>query len=257
MESVTSRTGSDTDFHSDEHSEFFGRPVTESVTARAGSDTNLASEEHSEFFGRPVTESVMSRTGSDTDFPRDEHSEFFGRPVTESVTARAGSDTNLPSEEHSEFFGRPVTESVTAQAGSDTDFPNGEYSEFNDRPVSKSVTARAVDTEKILVMNVSTVVIENSELRTIISGETDQRGIPVYSVECTPESRHPEKISAGALQHVEMSDKQRNYVNYCCKVCRKANSVNRSGTGSCWNCCCLIVGGYHVSCVATIVIKDQ
>ena len=227
------------------------------MTARAGSDTNLASEEHSEFFGHPVTESVMSWTGSDTDFPRDEHSEFFCRPVTESVAAWAGSDTNLPSEEHSEFFGRPVTESVTAQAGSDTDFPIGEYSELNDRPVTKSVTARAVDMEEILVMNVSTVATENSELRTIVSGETDQRGIPVYSVECTPESRHPEKISAAALQHVEMSDKQRNYVNYCCNKCGKANSVNRSGTGSCWNCCCLIVGGYRVSCVATIVIKDQ
>ena len=177
--------------------------------------------------------------------------------ATESVTARAGCDTNSPSEEHSEFFDRPVMESVTAQVGSDTDFPNGKYSKCNDRPVTKAVTARAVDTEKILVMNVSAVATENSELRTIVSGETDQRDIPVYSVECTPESRHPEKISAGALQHVEMSDKQRNYVNYCCNVCGNANSVNRSGTGSCWNCCCLIVGGYRVSCVATIVIKDQ
>ena len=46
-------------------------------------------------------------------------------------------------------------------------------------------------------------------------------------------------------------------MNYGCNVCGKANSVNRSGTGSCWNCCCLIVGGYRVSCVVTIVIKDQ
>ena len=118
------------------------------------------------------------------------------------MTSRAGIDTDFPSDEHSEFFGRPVTESVTAQAGSDTDFPNGEYSEFVDRPVTKSVTARAADTEKILVMNVSTVATEKSELRTMVSGETDKRGIPVYSVECTPESRHPENISAGALQHV-------------------------------------------------------
>ena len=81
---------------------------TESVTARARGDTNSASDEHSEFFDRPVTESVMSRTGSDTDFPRDVHSEFFGRPVTESVMARAGSDTDLSSEEHSESCGRPV-----------------------------------------------------------------------------------------------------------------------------------------------------
>ena len=91
----------------------------------------------------------------------------------------------------------------------------------------------------------------------MVSGETDKRGIPVCSVECTPESRRPENISAGALQHVEMSNNQRNCVNYCCGVCGKANSVNRSGTGSCCNCCCLIVGGYRVSCVAAIVIKDR
>ena len=140
---------------------------------------------------------------------------------------------------------------MTARAGSDTDFPSDEHSEFVDRPVTKSVTARDADMEEILVMNVS-----KSEFRTMVSGETDKRGIPVYSVECTPESRRPENISAGALQHVEMSNNQRNYVNYCCDVCGKANSVNRSGTGSCWNCCCLIVGGYRVSCVAAIVIKD-
>ena len=79
----------------------------------------------------------------------------------------------------------------------------------------------------------------------------------MYSVECTPESRHPENISTGALQHVEMSNKQQNYVNYCCNVCGKANSVNRSATGSCWNCCCLIVGGYRSSGLAAIVIKDR
>ena len=251
------QAGSDTYFPSGEHSGFFDRPVMESVTARAGSDTDFPSGKHSEFFSRPVTESVTARAGSDTDFPSEEHSEFFGRPVTESVTARAGSDTDFPSEEHSEFFGRPVTESVTARAGSDTDFPNGEYSEFVDRPVTESVMARAADMEEILVMNVSTVTTEKSELRTMVLGETDKQGIPAYSVECTPERRRPENISAGALQHVEMSNNQQNCVNYCCGVCGKANSVNRSGTGSCWNCCCLIVGGYRVSCLAAIVIKDR
>ena len=103
-------------------------------------------------------------------------------------------------------------------------------------------------------MNVSTIATEISELRTIVSSETDERDIPIYSVECTPESRHPEKISAGALQHVQMSNGQRNYVNY---GCGKDNCVNRSETGSCWNCCCLIVGDNRVSCVVTIVIKDQ
>ena len=91
------------------------------------------------------------------------------------------------------------------------------------------MTARAADTEEILVMNVSTVATEQSELREMVLGETDKRGIPVYSVECTPERRRPENISAGALQHVEMSKNLRNCVDYCCGVCGKADSVNRSG----------------------------
>ena len=39
-----------------------------------------------------------------------------------------------------------------------------EDSEFFDRPVTESVTARAADTVQILVMNVSTVTTEQSEL---------------------------------------------------------------------------------------------
>ena len=173
------------------------------------------------------------------------------------MTARARSDTDFPSREHSELFSRLVTESVTARAGSDTDFPSREHSEFVDRPVTESVTARAADTEEILVMNVSTVATEQSELREMVLGETDKRGIPAYSVECTPERRRPENISPGALQQVEMSNNPWNCVDYCCGVCGKADSVNRSGTGSCWNCCCLIVWGYRVSCLAAIVIKDR
>ena len=42
--------------------------------SRAGSDTDLPSDEHSEFFGRPVMESVTAQAGSDTDFPNGEYS---------------------------------------------------------------------------------------------------------------------------------------------------------------------------------------
>ena len=33
--------------------------------------------------------------------------------------------------------------------------------------------------------------------------------------------------------------------------------VNRSGTGSCWDCICWLVWANRVSCLAAIVIKDQ
>ena len=40
-------------------------------------------------------------------------------------------------------------------------------------------------------------------------------------------------------------------------MCKKADSVNRSGTGLCWDCICWLVWGYRVSCWAAIVIKDR
>ena len=140
---------------------------------QAGSDTDFPNGEHSEFVDRPVTESVTAQTESNTNFPIEEDSEFFGRPVMEPVTSQAGSDTDLPSDEHSEFFGRPVTDLVTAWVGSDTDHPSGEHLKNVNRPVTESVTARETDTEELLVMKVSTVTIELSELRTRVLGETD------------------------------------------------------------------------------------
>ena len=127
-------------------------------------ETDDSDYEDSSVFDRPVTESVTAWAGSDTDLPSDEHSEFFDRPVTDSVTAQIGSYTDFPNGEHSEFVDRRVTESVTAQAESDTSFPSGEDSEFFDRPVTESVTARAADTVQILVIHVSTVTTEQSEL---------------------------------------------------------------------------------------------
>ena len=44
--------------------------------SRAGSDTDFSRDEHSEFFGRLVTESLTAQAGSDTDFPNGEYSEF-------------------------------------------------------------------------------------------------------------------------------------------------------------------------------------
>ena len=37
----------------------------------------------------------------------------------------------------------------------------------------------------------------------------------------------------------------------------KADSVNRPETCSCWNCCCLIIWGYRVSCLAAILIEGR
>ena len=106
-------------------------------------------------------------------------------------------------------------------------------------------------------MNVSTVTIELSKLRTRVLGETDTSDKPVYKECCTPKRRWPEQVSPDAHAQVVISDNQWNSRDYCFGVCKKADSVNRSGTGSCWNCLCWLVWGYRVSCLAVIVIKDR
>ena len=204
----------------------------ESVTAWAGSDTDFPSGEHSELVDRPVTESVTTWPGIDTDFISDEHSELVNRPVTESVTARDGSDTDFSSSEHSEFVDQPVTESVSVRAGSDTDFHSDEHSEFLDRPVTESVTARATDTFETLVVNVSTVVTEESELREMGLCETDKRGIPAYREKCVTESQWPRITSPVAFQQMDMSNYQYHGVDDCFGVCGKTDSVQFMRAGA-------------------------
>ena len=74
------------------------------------------------------------------------------------------------------------------------------------------MTKLAADTKEILVMNVSTVATEQSELREMVLCETDKRDIPVNREELTPERRRPENISPGALQQVKIRNNQWNCV---------------------------------------------
>ena len=65
------------------------------------------------------------------------------------------------------------------------------------------------------------------------------------------------KVSPDAKALVAISDNQWNSKDCCFGVCKKADSVNRSGIGSCWDCLCWLVWGYRASCLAAIVIKDR
>ena len=83
------------------------------------------------------------------------------------------------------------------------------------------MTELAADTEEILVMNVSTVATEQSELREMVLCKTDKRYIPVNREELTPERRRPENISCGTLQQVKMRNNQCNCVDHCFGACGK------------------------------------
>ena len=170
---------------------------------------------------------------------------------------QTGSDEDITSEVDSKLFGRPVTGSATAWAGSDTDNSSGIYVKCDKQPVTESVTARASDTEEPLVMMVSTVTMELSELRTSVCGETDTSDILIYNEYSIPDRRRPVKVSPDVNTQVVISDNQWNSRDCCFGMCKKADSVNWSGIGSCWDCLCWLVWGYRVSCLAAIVIKDR
>ena len=119
------------------------------------------------------------------------------------------------------FFGRPITEPVSSWAGRDTDLHSDEHVEFSNRPVTELVTARNTDTEEPLVMNVSPVFIELSELRTRVLGDTDTSGIPVYEECRTPECRNPVIVLPDAHAQLAISDIQWNSRDCCFGVCKK------------------------------------
>ena len=131
--------------------------------------------------------------------------------------------------------------SATAWTGSHTDNPSGVHVKCCKQPVTESVTARASDTEEPLVMKVSTVTMELSELRTSVCGETDTSDIPVNNECFIPDRRRPVKVSPDANAQVVISDNQWNYRDCCFSVCKKSDSVNRLGIGSCWDCLCWLV----------------
>ena len=171
--------------------------------------------------------------------------------------SRAGSENDITSDENSNLFDRPVTELATAGAGIETDSLSEEHVKCCEQPVTESMTARVPDTEEPLVMRVSTITMELSELGTSACSETDISDIPVFKECVIPERRRPVKVSTDANTQVVISDYQWSGRDYCFGVCKKADSVNRSGIGLCWDCLCWLVWGYRVSCLAAIVIKDR
>ena len=165
--------------------------------------------------------------------------------------------SDITSDKDYKLFGRPVTESATARDRGDTDNPSEVHVKGCKRPVTESVTARASGTEEPLVMKVSSVTMELSELRTSVCGETDTSHILRYNECFFPDRRRPVKVSPDAKALAVISVNQWNSKDCCFGVCKKADSVNRLGIGSCWDCLCWLVWGYSVSCLAAIVIKDR
>ena len=122
-----------------------------------------------------------------------------------------GSENDITSGENSDLFERPVTDSATAGAGIKTDSFSVEHVKCCEIPVTELITVRVSDTEEPLIMRVSTITTELSEI----------------GKECViPERRRPVKVSADADTQVVISDYQ-SVQDYCFGVCEKTDSIEK------------------------------
>ena len=93
-----------------------------------------------------------------------------------------GSENDITSDENSNQVDRPVTELATAGAGIENDSFSVEHVKYGEIPVTKLIPVRVLDTEEPLIMRVSTITSELSEVETSAYSETDINDIPVIKL---------------------------------------------------------------------------
>ena len=132
-----------------------------------------------------------------------------------------------------------------------------EHVKCGEIPVTKLIPVGVLDTKEPLVMRVSTITSELSEVETSAYSETDINDIPVIKECVSPERRRREQLSAYADTQLMMNNYRRGATDCCFGVCGMTDSLNRSEIGWCWDCVDRLLWGYRVSCLVTIIIKDR
>ena len=177
------------------------KPVDREQASHTGSDKDISSNQDSNVFDRPFTESATAWDSTiDDGFLADEESPNFEhmvqlRTVADNVNRTVrnrnntrgrwswpGSENDISSDENSNLFNQPVTESATARTGIETNSFSVEHVKSCEIPVTELVTVRVSDTEEPLVMRVSTITTELSELGTSACSETDISDIPAINL---------------------------------------------------------------------------
>ena len=115
---------------------------------------------------------------SDEESPNSEHM-VQPRTVADNVTRTVrnrnnnrgrwswpGSENDITRDENSNLFDRPVTKSATAGVGIETDSFSEEHVKCCEIPFTELITVQVPDTEEPLIMRVSTITMELSELGT-------------------------------------------------------------------------------------------
>ena len=96
-------------------------------------------------------------------------------------------------------------------------------------PVTKLIPVGVLDTEEQLVMRVSTITSELSEVETGAYSETDINDSPVIKECVCPERRRREELSAYADTQLIMNNYRRGITDCCFGVCGMTDSLKPIG----------------------------
>ena len=130
-----------------------------------------------------------------------------------------GSENDITRNENYNLVDRPVTELATAGAGIENDSFSVENVKCGEIPVTELIPVRVLDMEEPLIMRVSTITTELSEVEISACSETGRNDIPVIKKCVSPEHRRREQLSAYADTQLVMSDYPRSVTDYCFGVC--------------------------------------
>ena len=128
-----------------------------------------------------------------------------------------------------------------------------DYVTDEDIPVKRRKLAGALDTNEHLVMRVSMITAEVSQVDTS-SYSNDSPGIQ----ECVcPEREKRDDLSAHVDLELWVKNSQRNMTGCCFGLCGISHRLNRPELDWCWECVDRLMWGYRVSGVVTIVTKNR
>ena len=102
-----------------------------------------------------------------------------------------------------------------------------EHVKCGEIPVTKLIPVRVLDTEEPLIMRVSTITSELSEVETSAYSENVINDIPVIKECVSPERRRREQLPAYADTQLVMSDYRRGVTDYCFGVCEQTVLTDR------------------------------
>ena len=166
------------------------------------------------------------------------------------------SENDITNDENSNQIDRPFTELARGGGGAVFRF-SVDHVNCGGIPVTKLIPVGAFDTEGQLVMRVSMITSELSEVETSAYSETDINDSPIVRECVCPERRRREELSAYVDTQLIMTNYRRGSTDCCFGVYGMTDSLNRSGIDWCWECVDRLLWGYRVSCLVTIVIKDR